>query len=171
MKKAFRTPRTRMTSCASLCRRRDSESTIAVEAAAPEATWAPSTGSLTFVDNEVDSTTSTILLKATFPNQDERLWPGQFVSVNVVLGQEPDRVVCPSAAVQSGQQGQYVFVVKDDSTVEMRPVKVARMDERDAVVDTGLAGGETVVMDGQLRLVPGASVSLKDAVGQGGPKS
>jgi multidrug efflux system membrane fusion protein len=145
--------------------------TIAVEASAPEGAAIPSTGALTFVDNQVDAATSTILLKATFPNQDERLWPGQFVDVKVILGEEPDRVVCPAPAVQSGQQGQYVFVVKDDSTVELRAVKVARMDERDAVIEEGLAGGETVVTDGQLRLVPGAAISLMESVGQAGGKS
>ncbi len=151
-----------------MARRRES---VRVEASAPEAAATPSLGALSFVDNAVDPATSTILLKATFPNRDERLWPGQFVDVNVILGEEADRVVCPAPAVQSGQQGQYVFVVKDDSTVEMRPVKVARMDERDAVIASGLAGGETVVIDGQLRLVPGATVSLRESVGQGGPKS
>ncbi len=144
---------------------------IVVEASIPDAGGSPSQGTLTFVDNAVDPATSTILLKGTFPNQDERLWPGQFVDVKAILGEEPDRVVCPTPAIQSGQQGQYVFVVKDDSTVEMRPVTVARMDERDAVIDGGLSGGETVVTDGQLRLVPGATVSLKEAIGQGGPKS
>jgi len=120
---------------------------------------------LTFVDNAVDAATATILLKATFPNDDEHLWPGQFVELTVVLGEEPDRVVCPAPAVQTGQQGQYVFVVKDDSTVELRPVEVARADERDAVIDAGLTGGETVVTDGQLRLVPGSRVEPKDAAG------
>jgi membrane fusion protein, multidrug efflux system len=151
--------------------RQGREGSIAVEAAAPEAADSPSTGVLTFVDNAVDTATSTILLKGTFPNRDEKLWPGEFVDVRVILGEEADRVVCPAPAVQTGQQGQYVFVVKDDSTVEMRPVKVARMDEREAVVDSGLVGGEMVVTDGQLRLVPGATVALKEAGAQGSPRS
>jgi membrane fusion protein, multidrug efflux system len=144
---------------------------VTVEATDPDGSGAPSVGLLSFIDNAVDTTTSTILLKATFPNRDERLWPGQFVDVTVTLGEEPDRVVCPASAVQSGQQGHYVFVVKDDSTVEMRPVKVARMDETNAVIDSGLSGGETVVTDGQLRLVPGAAVTVKEPAGQEGQKS
>jgi multidrug efflux system membrane fusion protein len=137
--------------------------TIAVTATPPEGSGAPSEGTLSFVDNAVDPSTSTILLKATFPNEDERLWPGQFVDVVVTLGEEPNRVVAPSQAVQTGQQGQYVYVVKDDGTAEMRPVKVARMDEIEAVIAGGLAPGETVVTDGQLRLVPGSRVSVKEA--------
>jgi len=117
-------------------------------------------GALTFIDNEVDTATSTILLKATFPNSDERLWPGQFVEVTVTLGEQPDRVVCPTSAVQTGQQGQYVFVVSGDGSVEQRAVEVDRMNERDAVITNGLSGGETVVTDGQLRLVPGATIQI-----------
>jgi len=118
------------------------------------------TGELTLVDNAVDPTTGTILLKATFPNPDEVLWPGLFVDVKVVLGEEADRVVAPATAVQTGQSGAFVFVVKEDQTVELRSVQVARADDREAVVDEGLTGGETVVTDGQLRLVPGAKVSI-----------
>ena len=134
---------------------------ISVLAALPEGASEPPTGMLTFVDNAVDTSTSTILLKATFPNRDEILWPGQFVDVTVILGEEPDRVVCPAPAVQTGQQGQHVFVVKNDNTVELRPVQVNRMDEHDAVIDSGLSPGETVVTDGQLRLVPGSTVEIK----------
>jgi multidrug efflux system membrane fusion protein len=134
---------------------------LKVTARAPESSAAPSEGLLSFVDNAVDTSTSTILLKATFPNEDEMLWPGLFVDVVVTLGEEPDRVVAPSPAVQSGQQGQFVYVVRDDGTAEMRAVKVARMDETEAVIAEGLAPGETVVTDGQLRLVPGARVEVK----------
>ncbi len=128
-------------------------------------------GTLSFVDNAVDTATGTILLKATFANEDERLWPGEFVDLTVILGEETDRVVCPAAAVQTGQQGQYVFVVKEDRTVELRPVRVNRMDEREAVIDEGLQAGETVVTDGQLRLVPGAAIEVKspEAAGDAGP--
>ena len=128
---------------------------ITVSATLPQNTGAPEEGALTFVDNAVDTATSTILLKATFANQDERLWPGQFVDIVVTLGEEAGRIVAPAPAVQTSQQGQYVFVVKDDQTVELRPVKVDRMDEAEAVIDKGLTAGETVVTDGQLRLVPG----------------
>ena len=124
-------------------------------------------GRLTFVDNAVDTTTSTILLKATFPNQDERLWPGQFVELTVLLKEEPNQVVCPAAAVETGQQGQHVFVVSDDGTVDLRPVTVKRMDERDAVIEQGVVPGETVVIDGQLRLVSGTTVQVKGDSGSG----
>jgi multidrug efflux system membrane fusion protein len=144
---------------------------VVVEAADPEAEGDPARGVLSFIDNAVDTATSTILLKGTFPNLDERLWPGQFVDVTVILGDEPNRVVCPTPAVQSGQQGQYVFVIKDDNTVEMRPVVGARSDERDTVIEKGLSAGETVVTDGQLRLVPGAAITLKEPAAQGSAKS
>ncbi len=140
---------------------------IAVAATLPGESAPAATGTLTFVDNAVDTSTSTILLKATFANTDERLWPGQFVDVAVTLGEQPDRVVCPSSAVQTGQQGQYVFVVKDDKTVEQRPVRVDRMGELDAVIADGLSGGETVVTDGQLRLVPGATIQVKPGATEG----
>lgn len=136
---------------------------ISVLARLPDDATEPATGRLTFIDNAVDTTTSTILLKATFANRDESLWPGQFVDVTAVLGEEAGRVVCPAPAVQTGQQGRHVFVVKDDKTVELRPVRVNRMDERDAVIDDGLAAGETVVTDGQLRLVPGSIVEIKNS--------
>jgi multidrug efflux system membrane fusion protein len=136
---------------------------IIVLATLPGDSSEPATGALTFIDNTVDPTTSTILLKATFANSEERLWPGQFADVTAILGEEPDRVVCPASAVQTGQKGQYVFVIKDDNTVELRQVKVNRMDEHDAVIDSGLKAGETVVTDGQLRLVPGSTVEIKDA--------
>jgi len=138
---------------------------ITVTATLPQNTGAPEEGALTFVDNAVDTATSTILLKATFANRDERLWPGQFVDIVVTLGEEPNRIVAPAPAVQTSQQGQYVFVVKDDQTVELRPVKVDRMDEAEAVIDTGVSAGETVVTDGQIRLVPGARVEIKTGVG------
>jgi multidrug efflux system membrane fusion protein len=141
-------------------------SRIGVTATLPQSSGPPEEGVLSFVDNAVDTATSTILLKATFANQDERLWPGQFVDIVVTLGEEPGRVVAPAPAIQTSQQGQYVFVVKDDQTVELRPVKVDRMDEAEAVIDKGVSAGETVVTDGQLRLVPGARVEVKSSVGR-----
>ncbi len=141
-----------------LARRADG---IRVLAALPGDDGPPSEGTLSFVDNAVDSRTSTVLLKATFANPDERLWPGQFVDVTAILGSEPDRVVCPAPAVQTGQQGHYVYVVGADSTAELRPVTVDRMDEHDAVIDSGLAAGETVVTDGQLRVKPGIAVQVR----------
>ena len=133
---------------------------IRVVAAVPGGPTPAAEGTLSFVDNAVDTATGTILLKATFANEDERLWPGEFVDLEVILGEEPDRVVCPAAAVQTGQQGQYVFVARDDRTVELRPVRVNRLDEQEAVIDEGLEAGETVVTDGQLRLVPGAAIEV-----------
>jgi multidrug efflux system membrane fusion protein len=144
---------------------------IAVEATAPDDPKNPARGELSFIDNAVDTTSSTIRLKATFANRDERLWPGQFVDVTMILGEEPDRLVCPSAAVQTGQQGHYVFVVAADDTVEMRSVDVDRMDENDAVISDGLSAGEVVVTDGQLRLVPGAAVEITSAPREGGEAS
>ncbi|HXT50164.1 MAG TPA: efflux RND transporter periplasmic adaptor subunit [Thermoanaerobaculia bacterium] len=123
------------------------------------------TGSLTFVDNTIDSQNGTIQLKATVDNADRSLWPGELVNVALRLGVE-EAVVAPESAVQSGQQGDYVFVVKADQTVESRPVKVARnVGEDFVVIAEGLQGGETVVTDGQLRLVPGAKVAIKNSSG------
>jgi len=121
----------------------------------------PSVGQIAFVDNSVDQNTGTIRIKGTFPNTDRRLWPGQFVNVVVTLTTDPEAVVVPSVAVQDGQQGPYVFTVKDDQTVEMRPVKVARTRGVETVVAGGLQAGETVVTDGHLRLVPGTRISFK----------
>ena len=127
----------------------------------------PEQGVLTFVDNGVDPATSTVRLKATFANESQRLWAGQFVDVTLTLGEERDRVVAPAGAVQTGQQGDYVFVVKADGTVDLRTVTVARRDETDAVITAGLARGDTVVTDGQIRLVPGAKVEIKAALTSG----
>ena len=125
-------------------------------------------GVLTFVDNAVNSTTGTIMLKATFENKDERLWPGSFAMATLTLGEIRDATVAPSQAVQRGQQGQYVFVVKQDGTVESRPVTVSLQDERQAVIEKGLAPGEIVVTDGQLRLAPGSRVQVKGAAAGSG---
>jgi multidrug efflux system membrane fusion protein len=121
----------------------------------------PSVGRITFVDNAVDQNTGTIKIKGTFPNGDRRLWPGQFVNVVVTLTTDPAAIVVPSVAVQDGQQGPYVFTVKDDQTVEMRPVTLARTRGAETVIAGGLQPGETVVTDGHLRLVPGSRVAAK----------
>ena len=121
-------------------------------------------GELTFIDNAVDTTTGTIKLKGTFANKDERLWPGLFVDVILTLTTERNRVVVPSRAVQTGQQGQYVYVIKqDDMSAELRPVTPGRTYESWTIIDKGVAPGERVVTDGQLRLVPSAKVELKNA--------
>lgn len=136
---------------------------LPVTAQPPNDTGTPSEGRVTFIDNAVDPTTGTIKVKGTFPNQDRRLWPGQFVNVLVTLTSDPNAIVVPSAAVQAGQQGSYVFVVKPDLTVELRPVTVARTAGDETVVQSGVQAGETVVTDGQLRLEPGSRVSVKSA--------
>lgn len=118
-------------------------------------------GELTFVDNTVDVTTGMILLKATFANTDNQLWPGQFVQVLLTLKEITNAVVVPSQAVQTGQNGDYVFVVKPDQSVEQRPVVPGEMVLGETIVTSGLRAGETVVTDGHLRLVPGAKVDVK----------
>jgi len=117
-------------------------------------------GAVTFMNNTVDPSTGTIQLKATFQNTDNVLWPGRFVDVALTLTSE-QAVLVPAQAVQAGQQGSYVFVVKADSTVESRPVKVGRRLARELVIEQGVKAGEQVVTDGQLRLVPGAKVEVK----------
>jgi multidrug efflux system membrane fusion protein len=131
-------------------------------AAIPPNDTVPSLGQIAFVDNAVDQTTGTIRLKATFPNEDRRLWPGQFVNVVITLTTDPNAVVVPSAAVQQGQQGTYVFAVKDEA-VEMRPVTVQRTRGDESVIARGVEPGETVVTDGHLRLVPGSRISIKES--------
>jgi len=118
-------------------------------------------GVLTFVDNMVDASTGTIRLKAKFENRARRLWPGLFVNAVLTLGMERGAVVVPSEAVQEGQRGSYVFVIKPDMTAEVRPVTVSRSLAHDTVIAKGLAAGEQVVTDGQTRLVTGTKVEFK----------
>jgi membrane fusion protein, multidrug efflux system len=122
-------------------------------------------GAVTFIDNAVDATTGTIKLKGTFPNTDRALWPGLFVQVTLLLSVEPNAIVVPAVAVQASQNGQYVYVVKEDRTVELRPVTISRQQGDVTVIARGVTAGEEVVTDGQLRLIPGARVST----GRGGP--
>jgi membrane fusion protein, multidrug efflux system len=126
----------------------------------------PAEGRLSFVDNAVDMTTDTIKLKATFENADRRLWPGQFARVTLRLATLSNALVVPSQAVQTGQDGQYVFVVKPDSTVEQRTVTPGQRVADDVVVQKGLTEGETVVTEGQLRLEPGSRITT-DLSGRG----
>ena len=133
--------------------------TLRVEAT-PYGDTASETGDLTFVDNTVDNTTGTIKLKARFENGDHRLWPGQFSTVSLRLAQDENATVVPSQAVQTGTRGDYIYVVKSDSTVEQRPVKVARTVGPDAVIASGIQPGETVVTDGQMRLIPDMKVEV-----------
>jgi multidrug efflux system membrane fusion protein len=122
----------------------------------------PAEGQLSFVDNAVDTATGTIKLKGTFANEDRRLWPGQFVDAVLTLTTQPNAIVVPTQAVQNGQQGQFVFVVKPDLTVESRPITVSRAVDNQSIIQGGLQPGERVVTDGQLRLVPGAKVEIKN---------
>jgi membrane fusion protein, multidrug efflux system len=124
---------------------------------------APFDGELTLINNAVDSTTGMVLLKATFPNEDTALWPGSFVQVSLTLGTQKGAVVVPEKAVQEGQKGSFLFVVKPDRTVEMRPVEVGQRRNDEAIIEKGLEAGEEVVTDGQLRLFPGARVEVKGA--------
>src|SRR5439155_5528374 len=111
-------------------------------------------GELTFIDNSVDPSTDTIKLKATFQNADRRLWPGQFARVSLRLAMLPHATVVPAQAVQTGQDGQFIFVVKPDSTVEQRTIDAGQRIGEQVVVNSGLNPGETIVTEGQLRLEP-----------------
>jgi multidrug efflux system membrane fusion protein len=143
---------------------------LPVTATAQDTGAQPTTGALTFVDNAVDTTTDTIKLKATFANNNHALWPGQFARVSLRLATVPHAIVVPSQAVQTGQDGQYVFVVKKDSTVEQRTVVTAQQVDQDTVVQKGLEPGEVVVTEGHLRLEPGSHVTTDQnaAPGAGG---
>ena len=134
---------------------------IQVEVLVPMNEEKPEKGVITFIDNAVDSHTGTIRLKGTFANRERKLWPGQFVNVMLTLATEPNTIVVPSQAIQTGQEGQYVFVVKQDLTVESRPVVAGRTIDTETVIHKGLNVDEKVVTDGQLRLYPGATVEIK----------
>lgn len=139
---------------------------VRVEALRPQDESRLEQGLLSFVDNTVDKSAGTIRLKGTFDNAGKELWPGQFVNVVVTLAHRPDALVVPSQAVQTGQEGQYLFIVKADRTVEMRPVAVAMTFAGETVLQKGVKAGEVVVIDGHFRLAPGAEVSVKKE-GQG----
>ena len=141
------------------------ERTLKVSVTFQNMTGAPPQGDLTFVDNSVDETTGTILLKATFPNEDNVLWPGQFVQVTLTLSELTNVVVVPSQAVQTGQNGQFTYIVNSDQTVAERPIKTGITFDGKTVVQSGVKNGETVVTDGQLRLEPKVKVSVKSPVG------
>jgi multidrug efflux system membrane fusion protein len=145
-------------------KRYSSQGRLRVQAFVPNDTRGPAVGWLSFIDNTVDQATGTIKLKGEFANADRRLWPGQFVDVVLTLAQQPKAIVVPSQAIQNGQTGQFVFVIKPDMTVEARPITLDRGSDGQAVIAKGLAAGEQVVTDGQLRLVPGVTkVELKQA--------
>jgi membrane fusion protein, multidrug efflux system len=130
---------------------------------------APVQGSIEFFDNTVDTTSGTIAVRAKFANDDQRLWPGQFVNVSVTTRIDPNAIVVPPAAVQVGQDGNYVFVIKPDNTAELRPVTVSRTLDGNSVIAKGLAQGERVVIDGQMRLNTGTRVDVRTAAPQTKP--
>jgi multidrug efflux system membrane fusion protein len=133
---------------------------LAVQALAPGSDRTAATGTLIFVDNAVDPSTGTIRLRARFPNKENALWPGQFVNVSVRLFEQADAIVIPSQAVQTGPQGQYVYVVGQDMVAQVRSITVQRTEGERAIVATGLARGERVVTHGQLRLGPKTRVQI-----------
>ncbi|MGH9451657.1 MAG: efflux RND transporter periplasmic adaptor subunit [Terriglobia bacterium] len=134
---------------------------LRVEAIIPHEPTQPEWGTLTFINNTVDAATGTIMLKGTFPNPQRRLWPGEFVNVVLNLSSQPNAVVAPSPAVQTGQKGQYVYVVDSNHTVSYQPVKVGSVYQGKTVIESGLQPGETVVTDGQMLLYPGAKIVVK----------
>jgi multidrug efflux system membrane fusion protein len=133
--------------------------TMAVSASIPNDSGDALSGKISFLDNAVDSGTGTIRLKATFPNSESRLWPGQFVNVRIVLEELPNAMVVPASAVQTGQNGSFVYVVQSDNTVAMRAVEVGASAEREVAIE-GVKAGERVVIEGQLRIAPGAKVRI-----------
>lgn len=143
------------------------EGSLKVEAIVPQFENQPEEGKVTFFNNSVDNTTGTILLKGTFPNPQKRLWPGQYITLVLTLTSMHDAVVVPAQAVQTGQQGQYVFVVKSDNSVEMRPVVPGAVVGGDEVIEKGIQSGERVVTDGQLMLFPGARVMERTSANPG----
>jgi len=136
--------------------------TLKVEAMLSKDDKNPLQGKLAFIDNAVDTATGTIRLKGSFLNSDRKLWPGEFVNVVLTLTTQKDAVLVPNSAVQTGQNSQFVFVVKQDSTVDVRPVVVSRTFGEETVIEKGLVPSEKVVTDGQLRLAPGARVEIKN---------
>lgn len=133
---------------------------LPVTATIPGREAEPQSGKVSFIENLVDPTTNTLSVKATFLNEQSRLWPGQYVTVVVTLRIDPDAIVVPNEAVQMGQEGSYVFVIRSDDTVEMRPVAVARTAGQEAVIADGLSAGERIVTEGQLRLEPGSKIEV-----------
>jgi len=141
---------------------------LEVDATIPGDQGPPEHGVLSFVDNSVDKTTGMISLKGLFQNENRRLWPGQFVNATLTLAVIPQAVLVPSQAIQTGQEGPFVYVVGHDMKVAARPVMAGAVVDTETIIDRGLKAGETVVTDGQLRLMPGATVRIKSTLGNGG---
>jgi multidrug efflux system membrane fusion protein len=143
---------------------------LAVEVEVPGGGGIRDKGVVSFFDNTVDPTTGTIRLKASFDNSKRQLWPGQFVNLSITLAVKSNAVVVPSQAIQTGQNGKYVFVVKPDATAEIRQVTAGPVARGVTVIETGLRSGEQVVIDGQMRVVPGGKVEIKKPDGPGAAK-
>jgi multidrug efflux system membrane fusion protein len=141
-------------------RMRMQQGPLTVRAAIPSVEHAPAEGTLTFVDNMVDTMTSTIRLKATFANEDEYLWPGQYVRAAVEMSVQSDVIVTPAQAVQTGQKGTYVYVIGGDMLAALRTVKPGARKDGLVVIEEGLKAGEKVVIDGHMRVAPGQAVSI-----------
>lgn len=143
---------------------------LRVEVRLPDATK-PEIGSLTFLDNSVQSSSGTVLLRATVPNPERHLWPGQFVNARLILSELPKAVLVPSAATQDSAKGPFVYVVKADSTAELRPVKLGQRQGESIVIEQGVQPGEKVILNGQLGVMPGAKVNVVPGApaGQGQP--
>jgi multidrug efflux system membrane fusion protein len=144
-------------------RRHIASGRLPVTVTIPQEEQRPSEGTLTFVDNSVDTATGTIRLKGTFPNRDHRLWPGQFVNAALRLSTQADAVVVPNQVVQTGQNGFFAYVVNSDMSAELRPIVPGNQVGGETVIEKGLQPGDTVVTDGQLMLYPGAKVEVKKA--------
>ncbi len=147
-------------------RKYQASSPLRVEVILPDPSAPPIAGRLVFIDNAVDPTTGTIRLRAQYDNADAALWPGQFVNVSLRLYEEPNAIVIPSQAIQSGPQGQYVYVVGEDMVADVRPIAVQEIDGDRAIVARGLAKGERVVTRGQLRLGPKTRVQFGKPAGE-----
>ena len=144
---------------------------MSVTAEVPGALGAKETGVVTFVDNTIDATTGTIRIKAAFENTKKLLWPGQFVNLSLTMAIMNNAVVVPSQALQTGQNGQFVFVVTKEGVAEIRPVVVGPVSQGVTVIEKGLQSGEQVVVDGQMRVVPGGKVEIKQPDKPAAPKA
>jgi len=144
---------------------------LPVEAIVPGHEKNPAQGELAFLDNMINTTSGTVQLRAVYPNKDHWLWPGQFVRVVLTLASRPGTIVVPSAALQTGQKGQYVFVIKEDQTAEYRPVVAGDTVDDEIVIEKGVQPGENVATDGQLRLSDGARVRIVEGVGPPGDQA
>ena len=152
-------------------RHNQAKEALAVQALDANAREVLAVGKLTLIDNQVDTTTGTIHLKATFDNAGAELWPGQFVNARLVLSIRKDAVTVPATTVQQGPDGYYAYVIKPDQSVERRTVEVGGTQDGQAIVTAGLAAGERIVVDGQYRLSPGAKVQAAPPAAAGVPKA